>query len=366
MEKGALLTRLTGFIEGLSAKDDAGVLVHCDPDGLGSAVVLLEAIKQKTGKEAKALACSPYGGQELMQKKLDFFEYARCNKLIVADLSFDQDDFFVKGAEKFCESVLFIDHHKVYKDLNSKKTVFIKADFVSSIESSAYPASKLCFDLFSDLVDLHRIDWVVAVGILGDVAGLQWKEFVESAMERSHCSFQELDECKEIIEAVGLLEPYQFTELVRAFWSVKSPREILSSSFSRSLAEMRSEMDFWMQKFQNEKEAFPKIELIWFECKPRFPIKSPLVNKISIELYPKQTVVFVQDIRERDSHITVSARRQDGKVKVNDLLENAVKGIPDSLAGGHAPAAGARVPRGHLAQFKQNLLAELKKLRSKK
>jgi hypothetical protein len=366
MEKEALLARFAGFVERLSVRDDVGVLVHCDPDGLASAVVLLEALKQKTGKEAKALACSQYGGQELMQKKLDFFEYARCNKLLVADLSFDQDDFFLKGAEKFCEEILFIDHHKVYRDWNSKKTVFIKASFVSSIDSSNYPASKLCFDLFSGLLDLHRVDWVVSVGILGDVAGAQWKEFIEKTLERNHCTFNELDSCREIIEAVGLLEPFRFSELLRAFWHARSPTEILRSSFSRALAEMRSEMDYWMQKFKEEKEVFPELELVWFECKPRFPIKSPLVNRISFELHPDQTVVFVQDIREKDSHVTISARRQDGKVKVNDLLENAVKGIPDSMGGGHAPAAGARVPREFLSKFKDNLLRELKKQYQKK
>ena len=77
-----------------------------------------------------------------MEEKLGILEYARCNKIIVADLSFDQDDFFTKTAEKFCETVFFLDHHKIYNDLNSEKTVYIKVPYFSDIDPSKYPASK--------------------------------------------------------------------------------------------------------------------------------------------------------------------------------------------------------------------------------
>src|SRR3989344_7248545 len=194
MQKNEVFLRLTAFMESLSEKDSVGVLVHCDPDVLASGAVILSMLKKKAGKEANAFSCSPYGGHELMQKKLDFFHYARCNKLIVADLSFDQDNFFVQEAESFCDAVLFIDHHKIYQDLNSDKTVFIKAQFVSDIDPSKYPASKLCFDLFSDFCDLSDVAWVACVGILGDASGLQWKAFLDETLARTGFSLKQLEE----------------------------------------------------------------------------------------------------------------------------------------------------------------------------
>lgn len=55
-----------------------------------------------------------------------------------------------------------------------------------------------------------------------------------------------------------------------------------------------------------------------------------------------------------------SARRQDFRVKMNELLEKAVKGIPNASAGGHIPAAAGSVPRDYLNVFKENLLQILK------
>lgn len=366
MKKEFLLKKLAGFFKELSEKDRVGVLVHCDPDGLASGVIISKAVLQHTGKEPHSFACSPYGGHNLMEKKLDIFRFARCNKLILADLSFDQDDFFVSKAEEIFDAVLFIDHHKVYNDFNSEKTIFIKASFFSEIDSSQYPASKLCFDLLSKHADLKKAAWVACVGILGDASGLQWKEFIEQTIKEGNFSFKEIDDCKEIIESVGLIEPYRFSDLFRLFLKAKGPEEILKSGFSGKLIEMRSEISLWLEKFEKEKEFFPEIELIWFECKPRIPIKTPLVNKISFELHPKKTVIFVQDLSSNKTHVSVSARRQDGKVKMNDLLENAAKNIPDALGGGHAPASGARVPRKFLQQFKQNIISELEKQYSKK
>lgn len=366
MDQKTVLDRLAGFYHGLSEKDQVGILVHCDPDGLASGVILTEALKQQTGKEPHVLACSPYGDHDLMEKKINIFRFARCNKLMVADLSFDQDDFFVSRAEEFFDAILFIDHHKVYQDLNSKKTVFIKADFISKLDSSQYPASKLCFDLFQGLADLKKVAWIASVGILGDASGLQWKEFIDQTMKENGFSFSELDDCKGVIEAVGLMEPYHFSDLLRFFIKAKNPQEVLKSRFAECLFEMRGEIDVWLKRFEQEKEVFPEIELIWFVCKPRVPIKTPLVNKISIELYPKKTIIFVQDLRETNSHVSISARRQDGKVRVNDLLENATKNIPGAMGGGHAPASGGRVPREAMEEFKQNIIAELKKQYSKK
>lgn len=361
MEKSVLLSRVKAFVEALSASDQVGVLVHGDPDGLASGVMVSEMVQQKTGKKPYTMACSSYGNHALMEKKLDLYRFSYCNKLIVADLSFDQDAFFFEKAEEFLDALLFIDHHKVYGDFNSDKTVFVKASAVSDIDPSKYPASKLCFDLFSPLVPMTRVDWIAAVGILGDASGLQWKSFVEMACQHHKCSLKDLEDCKEIIEAVGLKEPFRFSELWNFFFSAETPKAVLDSHFASLLHEMRSEIVYWLERFEKEKEFLAELELVWFECRPHFPIKAPLVNKISFELHPNQTVVFVQDLDSEDGLISVSARRQDGKVRVNDLLEAAVKGIPGAVAGGHAPAAGGKLPRAFLAQFKQNVLAELKK-----
>jgi nanoRNase/pAp phosphatase (c-di-AMP/oligoRNAs hydrolase) len=53
----------------------------------------------------------------------------------------------------------------------------------------------------------------------------------------------------------------------------------------------------------------------------------------------------------------VSARRQDLKVKMNELLETA---LGKGSGGGHVPAAAGILPRKNLKVFKSNIIRLLK------
>jgi single-stranded DNA-specific DHH superfamily exonuclease len=133
----------------------------------------------------------------------------------------------------------------------------------------------------------------------------------------------------------------------------KKPKDIMKKDLLVELEEMQKEVDYWMNEFNEKKEVFPEKELIYFEIRPQHSIKSALINKIS-EKFPNKTIVLVQDFGEE--HVYFSARRQDFKVKVNDLLEKSIFGIPDSTAGGHIPAAAGKIPREYLKEFKKKLI----------
>ncbi|MDD5148846.1 MAG: DHHA1 domain-containing protein, partial [Candidatus ainarchaeum sp.] len=109
-------------------------------------------------------------------------------------------------------------------------------------------------------------------------------------------------------------------------------------------------------------EVIPELELELYTIKTRFPaIKSQIINDFSNKS-PGKTVIL-WEITGRN--VRFSARRQDGKVKVNELLENAIEGIPDSNAGGHAPAAAGGVPKEFFEKFKEQLIRELEKIYKK-
>ncbi len=54
--------------------------------------------------------------------------------------------------------------------------------------------------------------------------------------------------------------------------------------------------------------------------------------------------------------LKVSARSQDFKVPMNDLLKKSVNEFDNANAGGHDPASGASLPRENLDEFKKNLV----------
>ena len=66
--------------------------------------------------------------------------------------------------------------------------------------------------------------------------------------------------------------------------------------------------------------------------------------------YKDKTLVFYQI---KGDQALISARRNDGKVKVNDLLEKACKGL--GKAGGHIVAAGATIDKKHLKKFLERI-----------
>ncbi len=69
---------------------------------------------------------------------------------------------------------------------------------------------------------------------------------------------------------------------------------------------------------------------------------------------------IIQDVGNND--LRISARRQDYKVKMNNLMEKSIKGIPNSNAGGHIPAAAAKIPKRFRGKFRKNLLRAAKKM----
>ncbi len=281
------------------------------------------------------------------------------------DLSLDQDDFLVHSLESFAD-VLFIDHHKVYNDLNSEKTVFIKAGKLvpKSFDSSKYPASKMVYDLFSRVVDLSDIGWLAAIGVYADCAWDSWKKFCVSQVKKVKSSKEEIQSVCRIIDAVGVIDNAKFSDLYLEFVNADHPRVILESSFAGLAADLDAEMTYWLSEFDKKGELFSKIDLVWFVFNPRFAIKSPFINALSFDRYPNKTVVVVQ-LLDGQKTANFSGRRQDGKVAINDLFEEAIKGISNASAGGHAPAAAGKVPRDDLEKFKQNLIAILTKKKQK-
>jgi single-stranded DNA-specific DHH superfamily exonuclease len=112
-----------------------------------------------------------------------------------------------------------------------------------------------------------------------------------------------------------------------------------------------------ISEMDDRADFFNSIDLIIYPIQAKYNIKSFIANRLSYD-YPAKTIIVMQDINP--NRVWFSARRQDFKVKMNELLEEAVKGIPDSSAGGHIPAAAGSIPKNYAEKFKENLVKILK------
>ncbi|MEM4663015.1 MAG: DHHA1 domain-containing protein [Candidatus Diapherotrites archaeon] len=322
---------------------------HSDTDGFCSAVIFSKTVEKLGAETIEAVAIeSPDSlSKKICEKKL--------SNVVILDLSVDSELNLIKKLEK-SSYVLILDHHKLYNDVNSKKTILVKPQFLSSIEPSSYPASKLCFDLCSCVVNIDSFAWIAAVGIIGDFSYNQWKTFVDKAAKRAEVSVDELKIISEIINAVQVVSPDAFPKLFELF-KISVPKDVLNSEFDALRKKAIKELEFWKNKFYKNAEYYEDIELYYLKIRPKYRIKSMLIDSLTKE-FPNKTIIIAEDLG--DDFIRVSARRQDFKIQMNSLLENAISGIKGATAGGHVPAAAAKIPRAKFGEFKKNILKILR------
>ena len=167
MSKLALMTRFSSFIDSLAGTDNIAIFHHNDPDGVCSGMIVFLALQRLPAKPEIVLV-KPIGYEACKNGTLaQILREKKADKAIMVDVCVDQFPNCPKEMEKNLKRFLIIDHHKKYHDLNSEKTVFIKAvDMGKKIDPSRYINAKLTFDLFSKKAGLKDIAWIVCVGIL--------------------------------------------------------------------------------------------------------------------------------------------------------------------------------------------------------
>lgn len=353
MQKQDCLGKFDSIVKGFTKADCIALVHDLDADGISSGALAFLAIERMRGKNPDLVITQPFKTVVLLPKSLAMLRKKKADKLVVVDFAFDQKPESVAEAEKIVGQILVIDHHKDY-GYSSAKTFIIKPQFFSGIEPSKYPTAKLAFDLFSRHVDLSSHSWVACVGLIGDNQLEQWKDFVDAAAKAHKTSADEMSRVMEVISAVEVLAPEKLQELLLFIVRAKGPKDVLGSKFSGFSARLEVRVQKLFKEFQKKKELHSAQGLVWFEYRAKRNIKSPVINKVSNELYSDKTVIFVQD--KGDGFVDFSARRQDFKIKTNELLEAAVKGFEKAGAGGHVPASAGRIMKKDLPEFKRRII----------
>ncbi|HLC79165.1 MAG TPA: DHHA1 domain-containing protein [archaeon] len=351
------LKRFDSFVKGISGQDRIAICHDLDADGISSGVITFLAIKLLRKKEPDLVITQRYKTVELLDKTISLLEENKINKLIIVDFAADQKKDSIKAAEKVADEILVIDHHKNYNYKGKKSTFILKVQMVSKIEPSKYPTAKFTYDLFSRHVDLHSHSWVACAGLMGDNQLEQWRDFVSKEVKAHNCSINDIWNVTQTISAIEVLAPEKLHELLYFIASSTSPRDVFSSSFAKYRGALDEDLDKYFREFKKKAEFFEKEELVWFEFVAKSNIKSALINRVTNELYPNKTVIVVQ--HKGDGFVSFSCRRQDFKVKTNELLENAVKGFENAGAGGHVPASAGRIKKEDLKEFKKRILKAL-------
>ncbi|MBS3058039.1 MAG: DHH family phosphoesterase [Candidatus Diapherotrites archaeon] len=356
-----VLAEFDRFVNSLSEKDRIAIITDHDTDGVTAGVIAFKALLQITGKMPAMVIIASNQNEPLSEKTVRVLKKKKINKLVCPDISLDQKErlFFARKISKFAK-ILNIDHHKVYAKSIGKGNVLVKPQFFSKIDPSRYASAKMCFDLFSRHTNLEGSEWIAALGLYGDWGEKAWKGFFSSALRKAGISLEKIKELHGILAAVDVLEKKRLPECFNNLLSVEKPANSLRSfaKYRQRLESMlrEAEMDFWKNA-----ECHPKLEYCFYLASAKYGIAANLINRLAKKAQ-KTTLVIGQ---RAGKEIKLSARRSDRKIAVNELLENAVKGLKEGSAGGHEPAAGGKILAKDLGKFKKKVLEILEKKRKK-
>lgn len=355
------LDEAVAFLRGLSKNDNVAVLYDDDGDGMTAAASVVVGVERLTGKRpfiVKTFEHTPAYIDELLPQKL---QAEGVTKIITVDKPIDQKgETFLRALEKMAP-VLVIDHHKLYCDYHSPRFIMIKPQIVWETESSSFPTAILAYTLFSTILDLSDRDWVPCIGIVSDSTYPRWKEMVDASAVKWGLAPVDEDPFESpfgilsaTIYCTQILSSYQMPELLDLMVDADHPNVVLNSGFRTLVNVVDEEVKEWMERLRTEMKLFPEIELALASVHPRHGIKSLLINKLSRERFSNWNLVILQDVAN-GTRVTLSARRQDFKVPMNDMLEFATKGMVEANAGGHIPAAGGLIRKQDEEKFIENV-----------
>lgn len=336
------------FLQNLSKEDRVAVFYDDDGDGVSAAGVTVAAIIKLRGRPPEIV--QPFGKSDtyISLDLPEMLKRMQITKFIALDKAVDQmGQDFVDELGSVCSTIV-IDHHSSSQSHGNENVLIVKPHFVWETESASFPTAILSFTLFSSVVDLPDKDWVACIGVTSDSSYPRWKNFVDKALEKYslppvnndpfHSAFGVIDN---MIFSVNAVSPSQLPEFLGLLVEAKHPSEVIQSGFYPLLKLIEDETQFWMDKLETEIVSFPELELFVAKIRPRHPVKSLVINRLSRERYPNKTVLLFQKIA--GEKLLVSARRQDYHVPMNALLEETVKGLSEATGGGHVPAAAAMI-----------------------
>ncbi len=316
----------SGFIMKLNEKEKVALISHTDLDGLVSAKIVDKVV------DADIVEFVDY--EELNDKLIEKLKKKKARYIIFTDLLI-KDANFIKEIEKFAD-ILIIDHHPFQIDFNSSKTAFLNCNGIKN-----YCASYLCYYLFYKIENLEKFDWLAACASVADfcfIDNADWMQnvynkygdeyFVENGKIRKEGKIWDL------MWKLTLILIYYEKNLKKVFDAINE-RFGEVGGLDKKAVEVQKDIDQAVELFEKKKQEIK--EGYFLEIESKFRIKSIVSNIISVKYWDK-TIILGKIEGDR---YYLSARRQDWKRNIGELLEKLTSGLEGANAGGHIAAAGA-------------------------
>ena len=171
-----LIEEFKNFILTIKEEDNIAIFYHkmC-VDGLCSAIIVSKSIERITKIKPKFHIPSEH---EINDNTIEFIKTNKIKKIIFIDLLPCRYPEKLEAIGRLAK-VMIVDHHKFNLDNIPSNILFFHAEyFKPELDGVDYPASKLAFDLFSQMCNISDLDWISGMGLIADMGYKTWKNFV--------------------------------------------------------------------------------------------------------------------------------------------------------------------------------------------
>ncbi|MBI2578588.1 MAG: DHH family phosphoesterase [Candidatus Aenigmarchaeota archaeon] len=333
------------FLKNTTAKDGVVIIFNNDSDGIASCLLVMKTL-EKNGVKKPFIIAQPMPPEKNLIKRV---QTSLPNKMIFLDMAIDQKEDVVKKLKGICD-ILIIDHHQVFKNLNSGNVVHYNPRFRNPkiYQSTSYLAYKIC----SRVHDISQYLWVAAIGMVADYDLSHSKELVDEVKNRyGHDAMGDFSMISFMIESSRATKKMTCEEIVNVLARHEDYKEFLESKDAEKMTEayreLQSEIDMTFADAEVNSEILGRLVL--YGIKSRYNISSIISTKLAEKHKNKIIVVY----EKSGAKAKMSARTHSG-MDVAKLLQKAARGLKAS-AGGHEAAAGATLNTSDWEKFKEHL-----------
>jgi single-stranded DNA-specific DHH superfamily exonuclease len=329
------------------------LIFHIDTDGICSAFITGKAI-ELLRKELPFVYA--YSTASLGKKTYEKLIREEFDLVIFVDLGVDRKPKYLRLLSDKVKVIAF-DHHLLKEDLTGENILHFSTH---SETEKYYPCSFFVYNIFSEIMNIKKYDWVAAVGLIGDSGADLYKEFMLEVLKKYGIKEEE----KFIDTKLGFID--KLLGSARVYngkkGALKALKVLLECETIEDFYEKNAVLERWYEKveeylvkklneFKEDHEEFDDT-LYYHMEKPEYNVGSPISSKLGYE-HPHKTIILVINLDSLRAKIHL--RRNDGKINVSDLVEKAVKLLEDSEGGGHPQSAGGNILVKDVPQFKENV-----------
>jgi nanoRNase/pAp phosphatase (c-di-AMP/oligoRNAs hydrolase) len=328
------------YLSKIKEKDNIAVITHTDLDGIASAILIDEILKQKKLKiNSLNFTDCKQGMFEQLEKE---FIKSKINKIFILDVNAETDS---KGFEDLRKKfdVMLIDHHP--SDLIGKNIIKTK---------STDCATFAIYELAKEDFDLEKFIWLICATMISEYSYKDHPNFEFLKKHYPELYIEEISNSKpgEIAKKIASALIY-FKEDRKKVFDLVLKNDL--KSFDKYQLLIDKEIQSLIKKFKKEAEFFPEQKLYFYYAHPKYSITS-ITTTILASQEPNKSFVFISDIEDEPGFVKISSRSQMGTENMNLLMKKGVAGLENATAGGHVAAAGGRFMKKDLKKFKENLL----------